>query len=130
MHGRRWAAALTGAALLVSGCGSLNADEVEGVAAQFAGAQDDPATRCELLLPAVVETLVEDEETSCEDAIGDLQVGSGDVASVEVWGEEAQVRLSDDTLFLSRTAEGWRITAAGCRSQGETLPYKCQVEGS
>ncbi len=130
MHGRHWAVALTGAALLLSGCGSLNADEVEGVAAQFAGAQEDPATRCQLLLPAVVETLVEDEGASCEDAIGDLPVGSGDVASVEVWGEEAQVRLSDDTLFLSRTAAGWRITAAGCRSQGADLPYTCQVEGS
>jgi hypothetical protein len=129
-RGRLWAVALSGAALLVSGCGSLSADEVEGVATAFAGAEDDPAARCQLLLPAVVETLVEDGGASCEDAIADLPVGSGDVTSVEVWGEEAQARLSDDVLFLSRTADGWRITAAGCRAQGAQLPYKCQVEGS
>jgi len=127
-HGRHWAAVLGGAAVLLSGCGSLNADEVEGVAASFA--QDDPAGRCELLATNVVESLVEDEGTSCEEAIQAVEVGSGDVASVEVWGEEAQVRLSDDTLFLTRTADGWRVTAAGCRSQGATLPYKCEVEGS
>jgi hypothetical protein len=49
---------------------------------------------------------------------------------VAVWGEEAQARLTDDTLFLTRTAEGWLVTAAACRSQGADLPYECQVEGS
>ncbi|TFV89963.1 hypothetical protein [Blastococcus sp. CT_GayMR16] len=128
---RRWAVALTGAAaLLVSGCGSLGADEVESVAATFAGAEDDPAARCQLLAANVVEALVEGEGASCEDAIADLPVGSGDVTAVEVWGEEAQARLTDDTVFLTRTADGWKVTAAACRSQGAGLPYTCQVEGS
>ena len=77
-----------------------------------------------------MEALVEDEGASCEDAIGDLPVGGGDVTSVEVWGGEAQVRLADDTLFLTETAAGWRVTAAACRPQGATLPYECEVEGS
>jgi len=125
---RRWAAALGGAAVLLSGCGSLDAEEVEDVAASFA--HDDAAGRCDLLTTNVVESLVQDEGASCEEAIQDLPIGSGDVASVEVWGEEAQVRLGDDTLFLTRTADGWRIMAAACRSQGANLPYECQVEGS
>jgi hypothetical protein len=132
MSGRRsgGVAVIVGAALLVSGCGNLSADEVESVAATFAGAEDDPAARCQLLAPDVVEALVEAGGSSCEDAIQDLPVGSGDVTSVEVWGEEAQARLTDDTVFLTRTAKGWRITAAACRSQGADLPYACQLEGS
>jgi hypothetical protein len=127
-HGRHWAAALGGAAVLLSGCGSLDAGEVEDVAASFA--HDDPAGRCALLTTNVVESLVKNEGASCEEAIQDLPIGSGDVASVEVWGEEAQVRLGDDTLFLTRTADGWRVMAAACRSQGDSLPYACEVEGS
>jgi len=129
-HGGHWAAAVGATALLVSGCGGLNGDEVESVASAFAGAEDDPAARCQLLAPNVVEALVEDEGASCEDAIGDLPVGSGDITSVQVWGEEAQARLTDDTLFLTETAAGWRITAAACRSRGADLPYECQLEGS
>ena len=47
-----------------------------------------------------------------------------------MWGEEAQVRLSDDTLFLTRTADGWRVSAAACTAQGAELPYECQLEAS
>src|SRR5687768_16795809 len=91
------AAALMGAvALAVSGCGSLSADEVESAATAFAATDDDPAARCRLLEANVVEALVEDEGATCEDAIEDIPVGSGDVTSVEVWGEEAQARLTDD----------------------------------
>jgi hypothetical protein len=116
--------------VLLSGCGSLSADEVRSAAATFAAAADDPAARCRLLTASVVAALVEDEGTSCEDAIEDVPVGSGDVTSVQVWGEEAQARLTDDTLFLTRTTDGWRVTAAACRSQGADLPYSCALEGS
>jgi hypothetical protein len=127
----RWAAALIGgSALLVSGCGSLSADEVESVATTFAGAEDDPAARCRMLADNVVEALVEDEGGTCEDAIDGIPLGTGDVTSVGVWGEEAQARLTDDTVFLTRTADGWRVTAAACRSQGTDLPYACRLEGS
>jgi hypothetical protein len=131
IRGRRCAAALTGvAALLVSGCGSLSAGEVESVAATFAGAEDDPGARCRMLADNVVEALVEDEGASCEDAIQDVPLGTGEVTSVEVWGEEAQARLTDDTVFLTRTADGWRVMAAACTSQGADLPYDCRLEGS
>jgi hypothetical protein len=49
------------------------------------------------------------------------------VESVEVWGRDAQVRLGGDTVFLTETDAGWRVTAA-CRPRGEA-PYECQVEG-
>jgi hypothetical protein len=50
------------------------------------------------------------------------------VVSVDVWGAEAQVKLADDTLFLTQTDDGWRVAAAGCRAQGSDEPYDCQVE--
>jgi hypothetical protein len=50
----------------------------------------------------------------------------GDVVSTAVWGDDAQVRLANDTVFLSRGTGGWVVTGAACRSQGDA-PYLCQV---
>jgi hypothetical protein len=125
---RRWATAAGGlaTALLLSGCGGLSDDEVGRVAEDFAGG--DAAARCDLLAPGAFAALVEAESSSCEEAIEQLPVGSGAVTEVQVWGEEAQARLSDDTLFLTRTSSGWRVMAAACRPQGQDEPYDCQVE--
>ena len=125
----RWhAAALAGAVLSLCGCGSLTADEVEGVGADFAAA--DPAARCDLLAPNTRTALEEEQVSACAEAIEQAPVGGGEVVSVEVWGEEAQVRLSDDTLFLTHTDEGWRVDAAACTPQGADLPYDCEVAAS
>ena len=121
-------AALGATAGLVVGCGSLQGTEVERTATDFAGA--DPAGRCQLLAPATVAALVAEESSSCEVAIEQLPLGTGQVVSVEVWGEEAQVRLADDTLFLTRTSDGWRIEAGACDPSGGEGPYECRLEGS
>ena len=118
------------AALLSSGCGNLSADEVERVATTFAGAGGDPSARCDLLAPGRLANLVDEESSACEDAIATLPLGSGALEKVEVWGEEAQAKLADDTLFLSRTSDGWRVMAAACTPQGEQQPYRCQLEGA
>ncbi len=119
----------TAAALVLSGCGSLDADAVENVVTTFADPGTDAATRSSLLAPETLTSLVEDQGTACEDAIADLPIGTGTPTSVEVWGEEAEVELADDTLFLTRTTGGWRVMAAACRPTGEERPYDCQVEG-
>ena len=112
---------------LLTGCGDLSAGEVEDLASTFARA-DDPAARCGLLASTTLAAVQQDGP--CEDVLAELPVGSGDVTGIEVWGEEAQVRLSDDTLFLTRTADGWRVSAAACTPQGPDLPYDCEVEAS
>jgi hypothetical protein len=122
------AAAAAAAAVLLSGCGDLDADAVEDVASTFAAG--DASTRCGLLAPNTLVGLLEEEGSACEEAIAALPLGTGTPRSVEVWGEEAQVKLADDTLFLTRTSEGWRVMAAACRSQGAEQPYDCQVEGA
>jgi hypothetical protein len=126
----RWstAAVVLGIGLVLSACSDVSADGAEKAVEAFAAAQDDPSARCELLAPGTLAALVEDEDTPCEDAIGQVPVGSGDLLSVEVWGQEAQAKLSDDTLFLTRTSQGWRISAAACRAQGADQPYDCRVE--
>ena len=116
------------ATLLLSGCGGLAEPEVERVAEQFA--TGDAAARCDLLLPSTYAALVEAEGASCEDAIEQVEIGSGDVVEVGVWGEEAQARLSDDTLFLTHTPAGGRVFAAACAPQGQDRPYDCEVESA
>jgi hypothetical protein len=116
------------ASVVLSGCGDLSSDDVTRTARAFAGAEDDPAARCSLLADQTLSALVENEGATCEDAVQDLPLGSGEIVSVDVWGQEAQVKLSDDTLFLTLTRDGWRVTAAACRAQGSDQPYACQVE--
>ena len=38
--------------------------------------------------------------------------------------------LTDDTLFLTHTSDGWKVMAAACRLEAEDQPYDCQLEGS
>lgn len=118
--------AVLGAVALTAGCGGLADEDVTRAAEEFAAG--DEAVRCALLAPSTLGALVEEESSSCEEAISELPLGSGEVVSVAVWGEEAQVKLNDDTLFLTHASGGWRIVAGACRSQGSDLPYECRLE--
>jgi hypothetical protein len=119
---------LAAGALVLSGCSSTQEPVVEKVAGTFEDPTGDPEERCDLLAPATLAAFERSESASCADAIQDFPLTGGDVRSVEIWGGDAQVRLSGDTLFLTETSAGWRITAAACTPQG-TAPYDCEVEG-
>ncbi|WP_232807343.1 hypothetical protein, partial [Geodermatophilus chilensis] len=114
---------------VLSGCAGLQEDDVARVADAFEDPDAAPADRCALLAPATLQTLESDESAPCADVIGQLPLPGGDVEAVEVWGGAAQVRLGGDTVFLTETPSGWRVTAAACEPRGE-LPYDCEVEGS
>jgi hypothetical protein len=122
------AAGALAAVALLSGCASLEADDVGTVARAFEDSAGDPAQRCELLAPATLSALESDESASCATALEQIPLQGGTVESVEVWGGDAQVRLSGDTVFLAETDAGWRVTAAACQPRGEA-PYDCEVEG-
>jgi hypothetical protein len=111
----------------VGGCTNADEPAVREVAASFGGADADG--RCRLLAPTTVTALERDESSSCSEAIGQLSVGSGEVVSVQVWGPDALVRLTDDTLFLTRGDTGWQVSAAACAPDGDGR-YVCQLEGS
>lgn len=126
--GRAGPVVLGVAVLLLTGCSSMQRPEVEEVATTFEDAGADARTRCDLLAPATLAAFERDSSASCDQAIGEVPLEGGAVESVEIWGGDAQVRLSGDTLFLTETRAGWRVTAASCQPRGKA-PYECEVEG-
>jgi hypothetical protein len=126
---RRWM--LAGAGVLVAlltGCASASEPDVAKVATTFEDPSGDAQARCGLLAPATLATFESDSSAPCADALADVPLPGGKVSSVEIWGGDAQVRLGGDTLFLTQTDAGWKVTAAGCQSRGEA-PYDCEVDG-
>ena len=113
---------------VLAGCAGTHEPEVERVATAFEDTAGDPQERCDLLAPTTLAALEESESEPCAEAIAQLPLEPGQVESVEVWGHDAQVRTTGDTVFLSLTPDGWRVTAAACRPNGEA-PYDCEVEG-
>ncbi|WP_433291767.1 hypothetical protein ACQPZQ_02915 [Pseudonocardia sp. CA-142604] len=120
------AAAIAAAALLLSACAGLEPPEVEQVASAFAGA--DPSARCQMLAPATASALEGRQAESCVQAMSQLSLPRGAVVSSTVSGDQAQVQLVGDTVFLTLTSDGWKVTAAGCRSQADAR-YDCRLEG-
>jgi hypothetical protein len=115
-------------ALLLTGCSSIDQPEVERVAMTFEDQSADPEARCDLLAPATLAKLEQEQSAPCTEAIGELPLEGGEVRAVEIWGSDAQVRLSGDTVFLTETDSGWRVAAAACTPH-EDAPYDCEVEG-
>jgi hypothetical protein len=126
--GRVWLLRALAAVLVaaLAGCASADEPAVRDVASSFTAG--DPQTRCDLLATATLTSVQADG--ACPEAIAALPLGSGDVVSVEVWGEDALVHLTDDTLFLTREDAGWRVSAGACEAAGADRPYACQLEAS
>ena len=89
----------------------------------------DLSRACELLAPATRATLEYQQPQPCPQALLGDNLHSGPIGQVEVWGGEARAHAGSDTLFLTRTRQGWRIAAAGCVPQGDNVPYLCKVSG-
>ncbi|HLU53969.1 MAG TPA: hypothetical protein VKZ81_00785 [Pseudonocardia sp.] len=116
--------ALGAAVAMLAGCAATHRPDVERVATAFA--TGDPGARCALLAPATRAAV--ERAGPCTTAIGTAPPDGGRVSETSVWGDNAQVRLSGDTLFLTRIGGGWKVAAAGCTPNGD-LPYSCRVEG-
>src|SRR4051812_2313516 len=102
--------------LLTAGCGSgPGADAAAGTARSFFGAieNDDYQRACALLAPEAQNNL-ESNGDPCAKALEELDLSGGRVRSSVVWSRQAQVRLTQDTVFLSEFPTGWKLTAAGC----------------
>jgi hypothetical protein len=120
--------ALAAGAVLLTGCSSAQEPEVRQVARAFEDPSGDAELRCDLLAPATRAALEQSESAPCAEAVEDLPLQGGAVESIEIFGGDAQVKLAGDTVFLTETSAGWRITAAACRPKGEA-PYDCEVDG-
>lgn len=109
------------------GCASADGEPAERAAARFYAAvrAHDGERTCALLTPEAAESLRTGGHT-CAETVADLDLPGGRIRDAEVWGDEARVRLTGDTVFLHRFPRGWLVRGAGCRSRGD-LPYKCEV---
>jgi hypothetical protein len=116
----RWPLAVALPVALASGCGSATDDLVRQAASDFtaAVASGDSGRACELLTEHAREGV------DCSS----LDLRGGAVQAVEVWGDGALVRTTDDVLFLRELSSGWRVSGAGCEARGER-PYSCEVGG-
>jgi hypothetical protein len=87
-----------------------------------------PAAACATLSTATAQKLEQQEKKSCPKAIGSVSLPHAQAERVEVWGTSALVRLSGgDLAFLDHTNSGWRVSAAGCKPQGDQ-PADCELE--
>ncbi len=89
----------------------------------------DGRQACALLAPRTLDELEKSERTSCAQAVIEEQLPTGDaVRRVDVYGDQARVVLTVDTLFLAHFPSGWKVTAAGCAPRPEQ-PYDCTIKG-
>jgi hypothetical protein len=122
----------TALVIAMSGCGRLGSAE-DANAAQAAETFDrslsDPSRACQLLAPGTLSEL-QDSFGPCQRSLPkqDLPAAT-EVVSVDVYGQDAMVRLEGDVVFLARFADGWKVTAAGCRLRSPGRPYTCTLKG-
>ena len=121
--------------LAATGCGRgedrARATEVAGKFLQ-AVAAGDAAVACGLLAEDTRTALENEESEPCGEAIGNVQIEAGAPTAVELYLTNAKADLDDgDSAFLSLTADGWRISAAGCKAGDgppADAPMDCELE--
>jgi hypothetical protein len=127
------AAALALVALVaLAGCSSSADGEARQAADDFYAAVEarDGAAACALLTSTTREELQQAAGSPCDKAIleEDLPRVSG-AERVKVYDTMAQVRYAEDTVFLTRIADSWRVLAVSCTRRPGERPYDCQVKG-
>ena len=141
LHGRRRGRSATvsvavATVLMVlagAGCGAARAPDVRGTATQFlrAVSDSDGSAACTLLAPRTKAELERSAQAPCEDAVLDQDIPAGGrVSQTQVWGDQAQVRIGSDTVFLAEFPDGWKVVAAACTLRDKTQPYDCRLKGA
>jgi hypothetical protein len=136
MPARRWT--VLGLLLLclgATGCGRGGyRAQATRVAERFFSAvgSGDGATACAQLSPDTRKALEDDERKPCRDAIGGLSIDPGSPTELELYLTGAKADLDNgESAFLSLTAEGWRLSAVGCKpgdGPPTDTPMDCDLE--
>jgi len=127
-------ALLAAAALATAGCGqSGDRDTVRATTTRFLAAYgaDRGDAACAALSEDTRTELESQEKRPCPDAIGEVELKPGAVKHVDVELTNAKVDLAGgESLFLAEEASGWKISALGCKPQGDPTnsPMDCELE--
>lgn len=127
--GMRSAGLMAAAATLVlAGCTPAAQADVRVAAQRFQTAvrDHDGQTACALLSDQARSSLEATSARACPDALAALRLPADHPTDIQVWGNNAQARLTGGPLFLAEFQAGWKITGAGCRPQTDQ-PYACAV---
>jgi hypothetical protein len=120
------------AVLALAGCGrSGDRARVLSVAESFYAAVDghDGARACTWLSADARQSLEQDQSEPCARAVEQLKLSGHTAGRVEVYSTNAAVALrSGDVVYLETTPQGWRISAAGCRSPAYAKPATCELQ--
>ena len=123
------------ACVLTAGCGqSDDRSEVRAVAERFFAAvtAGDGAAACAELSADTRSQLESQEGGDCRETVTGLTLEGGELAREQVYMTSAKVDLaSGQSAFLSRTEQGWRLSAVGCEPEGgkpADRPYDCELE--
>ena len=118
-----------------TGCGrTADRDRATEVAERFFAAlgSGDGATACAQLSADTRKALEDDKRKRCREAIGSLQIEPAALTEVELYLTNGKADLDNgESAFLSQTAEGWRISAAGCKpgdGPATDVPMDCELE--
>ncbi|KMS77301.1 lipoprotein [Streptomyces viridochromogenes] len=125
---------LVTALAVTTGCGAAAGERGDAAAAAATGftyalQRADGRQACALLAPRTLDELEKPEQTPCAQAVTEERLPAGGaVRRVDVYGGQARVVLTGDTLFLAHFPSGWKVTAAGCTPRPEQ-PYDCTIKG-
>jgi hypothetical protein len=121
--------------LALAGCGSSDdRTEARAVTERFVTAFDanNGLEACGQLSRPAVEELESQEQTSCEQAVTELDLEGGAVVNAKVYITNAKVDLaSGESVFLNREPSGWKLSALGCKNtegKPRERPLDCELE--
>jgi hypothetical protein len=119
-------------ALLLAACGRAgDRDDARAAAERLyaAVASRDGETACAQLSAQARETLEQEEERPCAEAVLSLQLEGRAATDARVYVTTATVRFdSGQRATVDDTAEGWRVSAAGCSGGTADKPHTCELE--
>jgi hypothetical protein len=123
--------AVIAACLGATACSQVQAEDAAAAADRFFSAygSGDGATACAELAPKTRRALESSAGKPCRTAVLEERLHAGDATgSVQVFGTQARVGRGDQTTFLSRFPDGWKVTATECTPR-PPKPYECVISG-
>lgn len=129
---RTGAAGAALAVVLLTGCGAASSErDVTATVERFQAAltAGDGSAACAELTAATRSAVESAEHAPCARAVLAMDLPStGTVTGSDVYLTSAIARIGPNATFLDQTADGWRISAAGCTPTAPDRPYDCELE--